>query len=107
MSARPTNNLEWYDPGHVTTEDGKLVITFEQRLYRDLNFMSGGYLLFFFFFLLGGLSLTHVLGMLSSWNKLCFTTGYIEVSVSLPGNGQVPGLWPGMDAVANYSNVTH
>ena len=36
-----------------------------------------------------------ILGMLSSWNKLCFTTGYIEVSVSLPGSPNVPGLWPG------------
>ncbi|EAU85919.2 beta-glucan synthesis-associated protein [Coprinopsis cinerea okayama7 len=80
----PTNNLEWYDPGHVTTEDGKLVITFEQRLYRDLNFMSG---------------------MLSSWNKLCFTTGYIEVSVSLPGNGQVPGLWPAVWTLGNLGRA--
>jgi hypothetical protein len=23
--------------------------------------------------------------MLQSWNKLCFTSGYIEVAVSLPG----------------------
>lgn len=34
-------------------------------------------------------------GMLTSWNKFCFTTGYIEVSVSLPGSPNVPGLWPG------------
>lgn len=34
-------------------------------------------------------------GMLSSWNKFCFTTGYVEVSVSLPGSPDVPGLWPG------------
>lgn len=24
-------------------------------------------------------------GMLQSWNKFCFTTGYVEVSVTLPG----------------------
>jgi beta-glucanase (GH16 family) len=24
-------------------------------------------------------------GMLQSWNKFCFTRGYIEVSISLPG----------------------
>lgn len=34
-------------------------------------------------------------GMLTSWNKFCFTTGYIEVSVSLPGSPNAPGLWPG------------
>jgi hypothetical protein len=36
------------------------------------------------------------IGMLQSWNKFCFTTGYVEVSVSLPGSPQAPGLWPGM-----------
>lgn len=36
-----------------------------------------------------------LLGMLTSWNKFCFTTGYIEVSVSMPGSPKAPGLWPG------------
>ena len=44
--------------------------------------------------------------MLTSWNKLCFNTGYIEVSVSLPGTTTAPGLWPGM-SLSKYqgSNV--
>jgi Beta-glucan synthesis-associated protein SKN1/KRE6/Sbg1 len=33
--------------------------------------------------------------MVSSWNKVCFTTGYIETSISLPGNAVTSGLWPG------------
>jgi Beta-glucan synthesis-associated protein SKN1/KRE6/Sbg1 len=37
-----------------------------------------------------------ILGMVSSWNKICFTTGYIETSVSLPGNPRTSGLWPGL-----------
>ena len=40
--------------------------------------------------------MTHFLGIVTTWNKLCITTGYIEVSVSLPGSPSVPGLWPGM-----------
>lgn len=40
--------------------------------------------------------MTLIIGMLTSWNKLCFTTGYIEVSVSMPGSPDAPGLWPGM-----------
>lgn len=36
------------------------------------------------------------LGMLQTWNKFCFTTGYVEVSLSLPGTSQTPGFWPGM-----------
>lgn len=41
------------------------------------------------------LVLTASAGMLSSWNKLCFNTGYIEVSISMPGRPEAPGLWPG------------
>lgn len=33
--------------------------------------------------------------MVTSWNKLCFTTGYIEVSISMPGSPRAAGLWPG------------
>lgn len=41
------------------------------------------------------------LGMLTTWNKFCFTTGYIEVSVSLPGRVEAPGLWPGVWTLGN------
>ena len=33
-------------------------------------------------------------GMLQSWNKFCFTTGYVEVSMSLPGTSRTSGFWP-------------
>ena len=33
--------------------------------------------------------------MLTSWNKLCFTTDYVEVSISLPGSVMAAGFWPG------------
>lgn len=33
--------------------------------------------------------------MIQSWNKFCFTGGYVEVSVSLPGTSDAPGFWPG------------
>lgn len=33
--------------------------------------------------------------MIQSWNKLCFTGGYIEISVLLPGHNNVVGYWPG------------
>ena len=66
----PTGDLEWYSPEAITTKGGKLVITITEQLNHDLNFQSG---------------------MLQSWNKFCFTTGIIEVSLSLPGSGNVPG----------------
>ena len=59
-----TSDMEWYDPGQVFTRDGKLVILIEEVETHDLQYRSG---------------------MLQSWNKFCFTSGYIEVSLSLPG----------------------
>ena len=43
--------------------------------------------------------------MLTSWNKICFTTGYIEVRVSLPGSGTTPGLWPGVWTMGNLGRA--
>ncbi|KAG9086264.1 hypothetical protein FS749_003769 [Ceratobasidium sp. UAMH 11750] len=65
-----TKDLEWYDPGNVKTQNGNLVITLERVLNHDLNFRSG---------------------MLQSWNKFCFTNGYIEFNMSLPGQANVAG----------------
>jgi len=40
--------------------------------------------------------------MLQSWNKFCFTGGYIEVSVSFPGtSSNVAGYWPGVWLMGN------
>ncbi|EIN12547.1 glycoside hydrolase family 16 protein [Punctularia strigosozonata HHB-11173 SS5] len=80
----PTGDLEWYDPVAVTTEDGKLVITMDEVENHNLNFRSG---------------------MLQSWNKFCFTTGYIEVSVSMPGSPQAPGLWPAVWTMGNLGRA--
>ncbi|KAF6757534.1 beta-glucan synthesis-associated protein [Ephemerocybe angulata] len=79
-----TDDWEWYDPRQITTENGALVITMEQRINHDLNFMSG---------------------MLQSWNKLCFTTGYIEVAISLPLSPQQFGLWPGAWTLGNLGRA--
>lgn len=39
--------------------------------------------------------------MLQSWNKLCFTGGLLEASISLPGRGDTVGFWPGFWAMGN------
>ncbi|KAJ7075867.1 glycoside hydrolase family 16 protein [Mycena belliarum] len=80
----PTGDLEWYDPGAITTKDGKLVITMTEKPNHDLNFQSG---------------------MLQSWNKFCFTTGYIEVAISLPGSPRSPGFWPGAWTMGNLGRA--
>lgn len=40
-------------------------------------------------------------GMVQSWNKLCFTGGRLEASISLPGRGDVTGLWRGFWSMGN------
>ncbi|KAJ7164658.1 glycoside hydrolase family 16 protein [Mycena crocata] len=80
----PTGDLEWYDPSAITTKDGKLVITMTEKSIHDLNFQSG---------------------MLQSWNKFCFTTGYVEVAISLPGSPQQPGFWPGAWTMGNLGRA--
>ncbi|KIY66939.1 glycoside hydrolase family 16 protein [Cylindrobasidium torrendii FP15055 ss-10] len=96
-----TADMEWYDPRQVTTRDGNLVITmdsvdtlvagmtpnssapFTAAQNHDLNYRSG---------------------MLQSWNKFCFSSGYIEVSLLLPGpNSDTTGYWPGVWAMGNLA----
>ncbi|BGP42176.1 hypothetical protein JCM10450v2_006266 [Rhodotorula kratochvilovae] len=80
----PTGDLEWYDPDAVTTKDGNLVITITEEPVNGLNFRSG---------------------MLQSWNKFCFTGGYIEVSISLPGTNDISGFWPGAWTLGNLARA--
>ncbi|KIY45188.1 glycoside hydrolase family 16 protein [Fistulina hepatica ATCC 64428] len=80
----PTGDLEWYDPGAMTTKNGKLQITITEELTHNLNFKSG---------------------MLQSWNKICFLTGYLEVSISMPGTPKAPGFWPGAWTMANLGRA--
>jgi len=76
-----TADEEWYDPGQITTGNGSLRILMENVPTNGLPYRSG---------------------MLQSWNKFCFTTGYIEVSVSLPGPDQnTQGYWPGVWTMGN------
>ncbi|KAL1762328.1 beta-glucan synthesis-associated protein-domain-containing protein [Schizophyllum commune] len=79
-----TGDLEWYDPQAITTEGGRLKITMTEQETHNLNFQSG---------------------MLQSWNKFCFTTGYIEAKVSLPGSVTSPGYWPGVWTMGNLGRA--
>lgn len=63
-----TADLEWYDPKQVYTQGGALQIVMDQVADPSTNH-----------------NLSYVSGMLQSWNKFCFTSGYIEVSMTLPG----------------------
>ncbi|KAF8514321.1 beta-glucan synthesis-associated protein [Hysterangium stoloniferum] len=79
-----TNNLEWYDPSAVTTSGGALHITLSKTPNHDLEYMGG---------------------LISTWNKFCFTGGRIEVSVTLPGTTGVAGLWPAVWTMGNLGRA--
>ncbi len=79
-----TNNYEWYSPAAVTTANGSLRITLDQIETNDLNFRGG---------------------FLSSWNKFCFTGGYLVASVQLPGAPRVAGLWPAFWTMGNLGRA--
>ncbi|GAA5887531.1 hypothetical protein JCM16303_004234 [Sporobolomyces ruberrimus] len=79
-----TTDLEWYDPDAITTKGGNLEITMTQEPWNDLNFRSG---------------------MLQSWNKFCFTGGYLEVNLSLPGEPTAQGFWPGVWTMGNLGRA--
>ncbi|KAH7104836.1 beta-glucan synthesis-associated [Auriculariales sp. MPI-PUGE-AT-0066] len=83
-----TQDLEWYDPHQATTGDGKLRIKLEKvqdpKSNHDLELKSA---------------------MLQTWNKFCFTSGYIEVSVSLPGTQNMAGYWPAAWLMGNLARA--
>ncbi|KAL4876052.1 beta-1,6 glucan synthetase [Aspergillus karnatakaensis] len=81
-----TQDLEWYDPDAVTTRDGVLEIRMDSFTNHEVKYRSG---------------------MVQSWNKLCFSGGRLEASISLPGDGKVSGFWPGFWAMGNLGRPGH
>lgn len=79
-----TMDMEWYDPKQLYTKGGALQIVMEDvdpTINHGLQYRSG---------------------MLQSWNKFCFTSGYIEVSITLPGpDSNTQGYWPGAWTMGN------
>ncbi|KAF8913016.1 glycoside hydrolase family 16 protein [Gymnopilus junonius] len=79
-----TNNLEWYDPAAITTKNGALEITLSAKQTHGLNYQGG---------------------LMSTWNKFCFTGGLVQASVSLPGANNVAGLWPAVWSMGNLGRA--
>lgn len=79
-----TNNMEWLDPSAITTRNGSLEITMSKKESHNLQYTSG---------------------MMSTWNKFCFTGGMVEVSVILPGVHNVVGLWPAIWTMGNLGRA--
>ncbi|KAH9965331.1 beta-glucan synthesis-associated [Russula dissimulans] len=80
-----TADIEWYDARQVYTKNGSLHIQIDNVAENGLAYRSG---------------------MLQSWNKFCFTGGYIEVSLTLPGpNDETRGYWPGAWTMGNLARA--
>ncbi|KAK0475590.1 glycoside hydrolase family 16 protein [Armillaria luteobubalina] len=79
-----TNDLEWHDPAAVTTQNGSLVITLSKKSTHDVDYQGG---------------------FLTTWNKFCFTGGYVAASVQLPGINNVVGLWPAVWLMGNLGRA--
>jgi beta-glucan synthesis-associated protein KRE6 len=79
-----TNNMEWYDPKAITTKNGALEITLSEEIIHDRNYTGG---------------------LLSTWNKFCFTGGLIEAAVTLPGSNNIHGLWPAVWTMGNLGRA--
>ncbi|KAJ7124630.1 beta-glucan synthesis-associated protein [Mycena crocata] len=83
-----TNNLEWYDPSAITTRGGALEINLTRVDDPTTNH-----------------NLTYMGGMMSTWNKFCFTGGVILCNVMLPGATNVFGLWPAVWTMGNLGRA--
>ncbi|KAG1795944.1 glycoside hydrolase family 16 protein [Suillus plorans] len=69
-----TGDQGWYGPAQITTRGGYLSIVIDQMPKNDLPYRSG---------------------MLQSWNKFCFTGGYIDCGVEHASqqDGRMHGRW--------------
>lgn len=66
--------MEWYDPSQLWTEGGKLFVSLAKKNPIDNH------------------NLGWAGGMMSTWNKFCFTGGILEASIMLPGANNVQGM---------------
>jgi len=79
-----TNNMEWYDPAAITTRNGSLEITLSAKQTHGLDYQGG---------------------MMTTWNKFCFTGGLVEAAVVLPGINNIVGLWPAIWTMGNLGRA--
>ncbi|ESK82846.1 glycoside hydrolase family 16 protein [Moniliophthora roreri MCA 2997] len=79
-----TNNLEWYDPAALITGNGSLRVTLSKKPSHNLDYEGG---------------------MMTTWNKFCFTGGLIVANAMLPGMSNVAGLWPAIWTMGNLGRA--
>ncbi|KAL4448085.1 hypothetical protein ABPG75_005304 [Micractinium tetrahymenae] len=88
-----TQDIENYQPEQVKTRGGFAVIEMEAKTSWALSQQPDGSV--------WNVTKNYTSGFLSSWNKFCFTGGYLEASVQLPGDDYISGLWPAFWLLGN------
>lgn len=78
--------LHYYNSSKVTTRSGNLIIetTSEDAAWIEHDETGKEY----------SFTRDYQSGMLTTWNKFCFTSGMVEISFQLPGKPNRGGLWP-------------
>ncbi|KAI0316625.1 beta-glucan synthesis-associated [Amylostereum chailletii] len=79
-----TVDVEWYDPAAVSTRNGALELTLSRKDTHGVKYQGG---------------------MVTTWNKFCFTGGLIETAVTLPGAPNILGFWPAVWTMGNLGRV--
>ena len=86
-----TGDAQCYQPEMVTTKDGSAVFTFE----RNTSFVPSN----------NSAGCEYRSARLQSWNKVCFTGGYLEARIKLPGTSLVRGLKAAFSLFGNLGRV--
>mmetsp|Transcript_14243 Transcript_14243/g.17870 ORF Transcript_14243/g.17870 Transcript_14243/m.17870 type:complete len:453 (-) Transcript_14243:1804-3162(-) len=92
-------NQQYYNSTMLTTNDGYLNITTtsDTTLWLGWNPYMKHY---------QQMNKTFRSGMVSGWNKFCFTGGKIEINAKLPGKATTGGLWPAIWMLGNLGKPT-
>lgn len=78
----------YFLPQAVQVDKGNLVITSSKpkKRYKGARYVSGS---------------------VQTWNKFCFTGGFVEVRAILPGKWGIPGTWPAIWLMGNLGRATY
>ncbi|KAK9814320.1 hypothetical protein WJX72_004030 [[Myrmecia] bisecta] len=94
-----TNDKEVYKPDQVTTKAGTAVLTLEKApapVSARTQDPWGA---------ITPVAQPYISGMLQGWNKFCFTGGYVEASIKLPGDAYKTGFWPAFWMMGNLGRA--
>lgn len=79
--------LHYYNSSKaITTDDGAMALQTTREDSNWVEYDSTGREFYF--------QRDYQSAMVTTWNKFCFTSGVIEISVQLPGKPSRGGLWP-------------